>query len=187
MFFDQSVILRQIVIGGAALAAAWFVHRHAIVPLKVREVELVHRRAELQEQLGSARKTIGAAKDSDQTVAEARAALSHLVAGKAQVPAMVSFPGEIEQHFSRFGFPSAIVRLATVQPETDLPGFQRVYWSVGLPIPRTDRNVDGLLLAVAGLEQQERFIKVIDFALQPDAVDPSLRTASVSNVVLDQK
>ena len=76
---------------------------------------------------------------------------------------MVSFPEEIKQHFSGFGISSAVVRLVDGQEEPKLPGYRKVYWSVALPIPETDRNVEGLLLAVAQLEQEDRYINVTDF------------------------
>ena len=173
--------------GGLALGSAWLFHSQAITPLKLREDEFVRRRAELREHLDSGREKLIAIKESEQKVGEARAALNRLVGGKKADSSMVSFPEEMKEQFSRFGLPSAIIRLITAEEEPDLPGYRKVYWSVGLPIPKTDRNVEGLLQAVADLEERDRYLKVTDFALQPDVVDPSLRTASVSIVILDQK
>ena len=64
---------------------------------------------------------------------------------------MVSFPEEVRQHFASYGLHSAVVRLVTAEGEPKLPGYRKVYWSVALPIPNTDRNVEGLMLAVAQL------------------------------------
>jgi hypothetical protein len=186
MFANQSVILRRIFMAGMALGSAWFFYSHTMVPLKLRENELVGRQSELRQNLAAAHQQLAAIKDSDQKVADARAVLNRMI-GEKTGDAMVSFPQEVQQYFSKFGLPSATVRFVTAQDEAGLPGYRKIYWAVGLPIPNTDRNAEGLLLATAGFEQQDRYVKVIDFVLQPDVFDPSLRSASINLVTLSKK
>jgi len=187
MSFLGPVFLRQVVLCGTALVLAWQFQIWMLHPLNLQHEDFIRQRTELQNNLRSAHEKLVAIKDSEVKVGEARATLNRLLGQHRDTPTMVSFPNEMEAHFSHFGFSSAVVRFVTAREDRDLPGYQRVYWSIGLPIPRTDRNVAGLLLTLSDLEKQDRFIKVIDFALQPDAEDPSLRTASINLMILSEK
>jgi len=186
MLAGRPVILRRVLMAGVALGSACLLYSYSIVPLRLQENEFVHRQSELRKNLDSARAQLVAIKDSDQQAADARAVLNRMTGEKAG-DEMVSFPEEVRQYFSQFGLPSAAVRFVTAQDEPGLPGYRKIYWAVGLPIPKTDRNAEGLLLATAGFAQQERYIKVIDFSVQPDVFDPSLRTASINLVTLSKK
>ena len=187
MFFLRSLFLRQVLLCGTALASAWLFQSQVLAPLKLRDEAFTRKRTELQENLTSAHDQLVAIKESEVKVGEARATLNRLLGEHREASTLVSFPNEMVEYFSRFGFSSALVRMVTAREERELPGYQRLYWSIGLAIPKTDRNAEGLLLAVAEIEQQARYIKVIDFALQADAEDPSLRTASINVMVLSEK
>ena len=183
----QSTIVRWALVGGALLGFACLVYRQTIIPCRLRERDLLRQRLEVQEQLKAAHRTLREVKDTEQESAQARAALNRLLGEDGRGSPMVSLPESIRQQFARAGLPLRVIRLNTIQEEPHLRGYQRVYWSVGLPIPEVDRIVTALLSEVVKLEQADRFIKVVDFALQPDAEDPRLRTAAINIMALVRK
>ena len=93
----------------------------------------------------------------------------------------------VKEHFKHFGIAVDIVRLNTLRLEDGLPGFKRAYWGVSMPMGNDGNNVTGLLLAVAELEEQNRYLKVLDFAIQPDVENPLLRTAAINIEALVQE
>jgi len=162
-------------------------YKWVLIPRHQRHDELVHRKEQLVVGLESARLKFTVGKQAEQKAAAARGALNHFLGDDTSDSAMVAFPKEIEDHFTRFGLRDVVVRMATTEKVPKLPGYERVFWSVGVSVPRTDRNAEGLLLAVSDLEQQSRFIKVIDFAMQPSPEDQSLRTATVNMMIVAKK
>ena len=180
----HSAIFRRILIGGAALGSAGLFFHYAIAPLRLHKKDSVRRVEELRQQLDSAQATLRVSKDPEQELEGERTALNRLFGESALNSAMVSFPESVRQHFARFGIPLRVMRLNTIQEMPDLPGYQRVYWSVALPVAETDRKITGLLIAVAELEKQNRFTKVIDFALLPDVEEPRARTVGINLVTL---
>ena len=170
-----------------AAVTVWLFYTRTMVPLKMRHDEFEHRREQLADQLDAARAKFVAIKQAEMKLGAARGALNRFLGDETDESAMVVFPAQIEEYFSRFGLRNVMVRLATARKEPDLPNYQRIYWSIGVSIPKTDRTAEGLLLAVSELEMQSRFIKVIDFSLQPDAEKDGLRTATVSLMILARK
>jgi len=61
-----------------------------------------------------------------------------------------------------------------------LPGYQRIYWCVALPMQDVAKEIGPLLLAVANLEQTERVAHVVDVTIHADPDEPSRRTAAVT-------
>jgi hypothetical protein len=181
MFFEESPFFRRVLAGVVLPGCLLLFYRLEIAPVRWRAQDFLRRRADLQKQIDSGHKAIEEARVSEGEAAKAASELNRLLSGMLSGSSvMVSFPERIKEHFSRFGLPLTVVRLNTAQDEPDLPGFQRVYWSVGVPIPEKDRTFTGLLLAVAELEQANRFVNVLDFTLQPDAEDSRRRTAGVN-------
>lgn len=176
-------ILRTL-IGGAALGSVWLFSHYAVTPFRLHEEESVRRADELRERLHSAQATLRGIRNPGQELAGESAALTRLFGESTLDSAMIAFPESVRQHFLRFGHSLRVMRLNTIQELPDLPGYQRVYWSVALPVAETDLNLTGLLIAVTELEEQNRFIKVIDFALQPDVEEPGARTVAVNLVTL---
>ena len=187
MLAAESGIRRHVLTGAVLVGSLWFFHSKAITPLRLLEKDSRKSLAELREHLDSARKSIGEIKDSEREAGKALSELNGLLGPRTEDSVMVSFPESLKEHFLRFGIQVSVVRLNATRDEPDLSGYQRVYWSVGLPVAEADRNATGLLLAVAELEKQDRFIKVVDFALQRDAEDPRLRTASINLLALVRK
>ena len=55
---------------------------------------------------------------------------------KAMIPEgapVAWFPTHVAEHFKRQGVDRAATRLNSEQPEKELPGFRRIFWSVELP------------------------------------------------------
>ena len=106
-----------------------------------------------------------------------------LLAGSA----MFSMPPLVREHFARFGIPVRLVRMNSTKDEPDIPGHERSFWSVALPIDEGGRNIFKMLLAVADLDQEKPFLRVIDFAIRPDPENPTARMASMNVSVLNRK
>ena len=99
----------------------------------------------------------------------------------------VSLPEQVKQHFARFGLRVSVVRMNSVREDYDLPGYDRGYWSVSLPIAEARDKAAASLLAVAEFEQQHPFVRILDFAIQPDPEDPAGRVGSLSLATLIRK
>ncbi len=166
---------------------AWGFYKEAIRPLQERHEQFTHRKNELEIQLDSARAKFVAIKQAELKVGAARGALNHFIGDETDESAMVAFPAEIEEHFKRFGLHDVVVRMAATEKEPALPNYQRIYWSVGVSVPKKERNAEGLLLAVSDLEQQSRVIKVVDFSLQPDAENQNIGAATVNILIVARK
>lgn len=170
--------------GGMALAAGWAFYAQALAPLRQREAETLRSIAALEERIAAARGTLAEVRALEAQVSGARNELRSLQSNLPAGSAMVWLPELITGHFGRFGVAVAIVRLNTTVAEPELSGYNRGYWSVALPLGEAGRNVPGLLLAVAELEQQQPFVQVLDFAIRPDPEDPDRRIAGLNVAVL---
>jgi hypothetical protein len=93
----------------------------------------------------------------------------------------------LKEHFARFGLSVSVILMTTVREELDLPGYGCGYWSVGVPVAGGNHKAAGALLAVADFEQQHPFVKVMDFAIQPDPTDPAQRIAVLNLSALYRK
>lgn len=187
MFVLNSSIFRRVVTGGAILGAAWTFHSHAIIPLRLSAKESRDKLAALREQIDAARQATVEVKDLEQAVADANNKMKRWLGQRADSPVMAAFPDSLKEHFSRFGLQTTMIRLGGSVDEPALPGYKRVYWTMAVPVAERDRTVTGLLLAVAELEQHDRFIKVIDFSLQRDPEDERMRVANINVATLAPK
>ena len=102
-------------------------------------------------------------------------------------PPIVWVPERIKQHFRRFGFAELTTRVETAVEEPELPGYQRIYWCVGLPIQNVKRHIGGLLLAVADLEQAEQIVRVADVEIPKEADEPGQNPVTVTFSTLVRK
>lgn len=174
------VILRKTLAVGAAVWVAWGLYSEKIAPLATRENEAARSVAELRERIQGARNSIKEIHKLEQEATEARTELERKPSDIPAGQAIVWFPPRLKGHFDRFGIAVGVTRLISVREEARLPGYKRSYWSIGVPFLKGDRTANSLLLAVADLERQDRFVKVVDFALQPDLENPGNFTAAVS-------
>lgn len=101
--------------------------------------------------------------------------------------ALLLFPEQMEKTFTRFGVSISAARLNKVGEEASLPGYSRGSWSVTLPLAESAHQIDSALLAVAELERNHPFVKVVDFAIQPDPEVPARHVAAVSLLTLFRK
>jgi hypothetical protein len=85
---------------------------------------------------------------------------------------MIWIAAHLQNHFERFGYAKPAVRFTSAQPEAELPGYQRMCWTIGLPLTRAPRDFQKALLAVAELEKAEPRMRLIEFATLPDPERP---------------
>lgn len=176
--------VRFIVLGAAGLGVSWWFYSSTIAPLEKRKEEFLQRRADLRHRVVAGRLKLVAIKDAEQKLGTVRTNLNRLVGDNSGESPMVAFPADVAYHFAQLGFPSAVVRLATIEPDKDIADYDRIYWSIGLPIPMSDHSLKALLVAIANLEELDRLIKVTDFSVQPDSENPAQRNASIGVVIL---
>jgi hypothetical protein len=98
---------------------------------------------------------------------------------------MVWGPAHLEEHFRRFGFESAMVRFVSAQPTAEMARYQRLYWTVGLPLGEVSRDLKKALFAAAALHENEPLLTLVNFATMPDQehAGQSIAVVSVSAVV----
>lgn len=185
--WKNDIRFRWLAAGGLAVVASWTFYAQSIAPLRQREKEARHSIAALKGQLADAREPIGAVRELEARVSRERGELNSLLKDLPAGSAMIWLPELVKGHFGSFGIAVEVVRLNTAVEEPGLPGYQRVYWSVALPIGEAARNVTGLLRAVAELEQQNSFVKVLDFSVQPNPENPGLRMGALNVAALVRK
>lgn len=162
-------------------------HSRFIAPLSQREMETLREAGDLGERVASARKTIAEIraqeKDADRVRSELKRLQDELPAGAATV----ELPALVKRHFASVGIAVPLVRLNTTLDEPELPGYAHDYWSVALPIDAAGRNIPSMLLAVADLDQQNAFVRVLDFSIRPDSENPDGRVGLLNLVALIRK
>ena len=178
---------RWMAIGALVLAGGRVFQLQSIVPFRVQETAARRGVAELQGRIADARNAILQFRALEKDADRKRGELERLQGEPPASVVMVSFPERLKEHFSHFGLRVGVVRMNANLDEAGLPGYKRIYWSMALPIEKADRNITGLLLAIAELEQKDPGIKVIDFALQRDAEDARMRVANVNVSILVPK
>ncbi|MEQ1860758.1 MAG: hypothetical protein ABMA13_12560 [Chthoniobacteraceae bacterium] len=159
-------------IGGALVGAAWWFHSSRIAPLVEREVSLQSSLADVRQRLGAARVAARNIIEQEQKSADARAGLTALLGARPTGPAVVWFPVRLNSHLQRFGIAEAGIRLNATVPERGLAGFHRGYWHLNVPAQVGMKNLTGVLLAVAEIEEQESFVRVLDFSFQSSVEPP---------------
>jgi hypothetical protein len=185
VFSHRPSIMRLAVVGGAILGIAWATYSVSIAPLQRSERELLGTLTDRRERIDAARKTIEEIKQQEQATAGARAELQRLHRDLPAGSVMSWFPSRMKQHFDRLGISDSVTRLNNALDEPEMPGYQRTYWAVDLPIQGAARDISSLLIAVAELEKAEPIVKVIDLAIRQD--DDSHRIAVINVTALVRK
>jgi len=186
MDFLRSGIFK-VVVTGAVLGFAWVFFNQAISPLRARELESVAQLAALQERIDTANGEIREARRFAREAAREGAAIKQLAGDNRAASNLETFSARLKEYFSNAGFSVTVVRLNTIQDAADLPGYRRVYWSLGLAIPAAEQSVEASLRTVASLGDLDPLTKVVDFVLQTNPEDPQVRTLSVNIVALIEK
>lgn len=177
----------SLLVGSIALGVAWWSYSQSIDPFLEREKEARDAIASLKERVGRARTAIQDVRALESDAQTVRRQIEELGRSLPEGAATTWMPELLKQHFSAFGLNTSIVRMNVIRAEPDLPGFCRGYWSVGLPLGEASRSEAGSLLAVAELEQQYPFAKVLDFAVRPDPENPQGRIVLLNVAALVRK
>lgn len=170
-----------------ALAGFWLVFRLVIAPIQYRERQVRTEIANFRRQISDAQKTLKGIQDLEMKSASTRSELHRLDSEFPDTPPVVWIPERMRQHFGHFGFVELNTRVKAASDEPELPGYQRISWSMDIPMQNITKQIGGLLLAVADLEQTLRIARVADIAIQADANEPGPRTAVVTFSTLLRK
>jgi len=188
MGIDKKWIPAGVVLAiGLVLAAGWGWYRGTVGPLGEQEQEALRDAEDFAGRIENAQRTITEIKANDEEAERVRRELDRLYRELLAGSAMFSMPPLVREHFARFGIPIRLVRMNSTKDEPDIPGHERSFWSVALPIDEGGRNIFKMLLAVADLDQEKPFLRVIDFAIRPDPENPTARMASMNVSVLNRK
>ena len=183
---NRTTVFRYFFAVGAALVFLCL-YNQWIAPLKRSEDDSRRKLLELEQSLEGARKITHRAVEVEQETAYARGELNAFHGDRRKGSALVWLPDMVKEHFKQFGLAVSIIRLNAVQEEAELPGYSRVYWGIGLPVENAGKSISSLLLAVTDIESQHQYLKVLDFSIQPDAVNPLLRTVAFNIETLVRK
>lgn len=170
-----------------ALVAGWWFYRSAIAPQRERESEMRRSVAALKAQIASGRRVIGEIQELETRLTRERRELASERGDLPAGSAMIWLPELVKEHFGRLGITVWLVRLNTTQEQANIPGYDRAFWSVALPVKEKGREVAKLLRAVADLERQNFFIRVLDFVIRPDPENPDGPVASMNLTALVRK
>ena len=187
---DFRMILRRLpwlAWGVLTLAAGWAWHAQWVAPLQ--EKESAHRRAAagLKERIGEAQRVIGEVRALEVRKDSERHETQALFASQPNDSAVVWFPERMKQHFERAGLGGAVTRLNTILDEAGLPGFERSYWAVEVPIGAATQKVLEACLSVAEIEPLDPSIRVLDVAIHPESGDPTRGHVVVNVALLSRK
>jgi hypothetical protein len=179
--------LRSMAACGLALVLGWAFHGRVIAPLKQREAVALRDGSELKARLDGAQNLIAGIQAEEQHAEGERSEMKRLESELPAGSAMFWLPPLVKRHLERSGFADALVSLSAIRDEPRIPGCERSFWSVRLPIDAAGRNVPTLLLAVADLDQQNPFVRVLDFSTRPDPDDRMRRLAVIEVGTLSPK
>jgi hypothetical protein len=167
----------------AVAGLAWWAHGHLIVPLAGRGSVLRQQLEQVREHTAEARKTLRTVAALEAQTDDARAELERLQEGLPEGAALVWFPERMRKHFRDAGFDVVSVLPNTAADVPELPGFERSYWAVELPITGGAKEIRAALVGLAGLETADSFVRILDAAVRPDSQNPA-RQVAVANVVI---
>ena len=180
---SASRIFRGFFMVSAAAGLAWWGHGRYLVPLAERGRDLGQQLEQEQERTWAARKALRTIAALEAQTDGARAELERLKEGFPPGAALVWFPERVRKHFRESGFEAVSIQPNTTADVPELPGFERSYWAVELPIPGGAKEVRAALVGLARLETADPFLRILDTAIRPDAQDSS-RQFAVANVVI---
>jgi hypothetical protein len=176
-------IFRGLFTLGAAAGLAWWGHGKWITPLAEREWSMRQQLESTRAQVAAARKTLRTIAALEAQTDDARAELERLKQGLPEGSALVWFPERMRKHFRDAGFDAVSIQPNTKADVPELPGFERSYWAVELPIVGGAKQIRAALVGLAQLETAEPFLRILDAAIRRDAQD-SARQVAVANVVI---
>ena len=170
--------------GACVVIAGSICFEQMIAPLKKAGEEISRQADEASVQIEEVRNKIDSLRLLE---SKASAAVEELEEINQQLPAgspLVWIPDRLTKHFQQFEFAAPLARLASAQAEPEMRGFQRIYWSVGLPLASAKRPLDKVLFAAAELERNDPFFHVVDLSILPNLEHPGERIAVVAVVTI---
>jgi len=157
---------------GLSILATVAVYFGEVMPLRERDERLERYLAKNREMLSVEREKIDQAREREQQTAQARADLSRLLGYLPERSASVRLPLLTKEHFQKIGFQPSVMRLNGIRQENEMLQCRVAYMGVGVPLGRTPKDMSGYLIAVAEFEEQHPFVKVLDFSVGVDALEP---------------
>jgi hypothetical protein len=145
-----------------ALVWTYHMHRKSLGPVIEREQANRLRLTELNGQLERANEVLHQARVAAAHANNARMKLAGWSEDSSSRPVLVWFPERLKAHLRKFEISNADIRLNSEVPEPGVKGFKRTYWHVHLPPQDGLLGVVPLLRAVAEIEREERFVRVLD-------------------------
>jgi hypothetical protein len=102
---------------------------------------------------------------------------------------LVWFPEEMSRFFEQFGIRDVSTRVNTGEAESGIPGYQRTFWAVALPLRDGATEMDRAILAISELERADRLLRVHSVSASASAGSNVLggRTATVTVSLLTRR
>ncbi len=165
---------------GLTLAAGRAVYVRSIAPLLLQETEILGEVGDLKGRIAGARQTLAETLAQEEDIEQARGELMRMKDDRPAGAAEVWVPGLVQPYLRRFGFEKLVTRKNTALKEPHLPGYERIYWCLSVPLQSVPNELTNLLTAIADLEQAEPSVRVVDLVIRPDPDDSSARTAGLT-------
>lgn len=179
--------LRLILTGSVVLCAGWWFRGHRLVPLEQREAESLHALAGARQRLGTAKETIQGMNAQKQEAARTLGSLDALNRDIPKDPTLVWLPVRVKAHLQKGGVDEATIRINSAMPDPVVAGYERTNWHVHLPSQDGMRNMAGVLLALAEIERQEPFVRILDVDFHAGSEAPHWPTGGFNVTALVPK
>jgi hypothetical protein len=162
------------------ILAALLLNHYTLGPRRRQVNELTRQTQELRQSIAAARATVQTVKAQEQAASAVRFALRQRRQTLPSGEIIAWFPTRMKDHFAQMGIANAVTRLNTEFAEPNMPGFQRTYWAVDLPLPGSRSDMSRLLIAVAALEETDSIAKIMDLAIRTE--DSTGHRTAIMNV-----
>ena len=175
---------RTLTICTVGISAVVLFHRLGVSAPERRERDLRTRIAGLAAETNAARHAIEDVRALELECTRIRARL----AGRDRIspgsPALVWFPEKMREHFHRFGIEKVSARVNTTISEPALRGFERIFWTITLPVLPDAADLKRALLAVCELETTESQLCIVGVGVSGDAQSIGGRSAVITASLL---
>jgi hypothetical protein len=146
-----------------------------IGPLATGQVRAEKSISEIGPQIVEAKKQIQKTEQVKKQLPAADEVLNQLKAGLPEGAPIAWFPPRMTEFFKKQGIEKSQTRLMNAAVEKELPGFQKLIWSVELP----KVEFAELGAAVANLENQEPLLQVTNVTIEAMKEDPQFQHATL--------
>ncbi len=143
-----------------------------LYPLWEKERNNQSKLDDLHGKIQRARKITALVETIGKRASETQESIARMTQARSMGPPLVWFPAKLERPLSRFGITQAKVRLNGTVPDPEKPELQRTFWNVSFPIQSGVPDIQALLLALTAIENQERYIRILDCAFTTNEAAP---------------